>query len=214
MGHVRGLNAGNFRGIKGLISPTPWCSLSPFLLWCWRIANLFSRCDPKSCVLLFSYNQSWQGFHLFISSNTFISLSWKSLRSWAVVPSESMLHFTLYVPHPAFFLSSSSHPRFLFFSHLPPYLLGSISPSSGYHLYAFPFQSCPEEILRTYFPSKVDLFKVEFPCLRFLILLLIRQTFLHVVFFFFFLAAPCGMWDLSFPTRDRTCAPCIGSEEY
>ena len=25
--------------------------------------------------------------------------------------------------------------------------------------------------------------------------------------FFFFLAVPRGMWDLSFPTRDQTCAP-------
>ena len=28
-----------------------------------------------------------------------------------------------------------------------------------------------------------------------------------VFFFFFFLAAACNMWDLSFPARDRTCAP-------
>ena len=30
-------------------------------------------------------------------------------------------------------------------------------------------------------------------------------------FFFFFLAMPCSMWDLSSPTRDQTHAPCIGS---
>ena len=30
-------------------------------------------------------------------------------------------------------------------------------------------------------------------------------------FCFLFLAAPHGMWDLSSPTRDRTCATCIGS---
>ena len=28
-----------------------------------------------------------------------------------------------------------------------------------------------------------------------------------------FLAAPCGMWDLSSPTRDGTRAPCSGSVE-
>ena len=27
------------------------------------------------------------------------------------------------------------------------------------------------------------------------------------------MAPPCGMWDLSFQTRDRTQAPCIGSSE-
>ena len=26
----------------------------------------------------------------------------------------------------------------------------------------------------------------------------------------FFLAAPCGMWDLNSQTRDQTCAPCSG----
>ena len=30
----------------------------------------------------------------------------------------------------------------------------------------------------------------------------------HINFFFF------GMWDLSFPTRDQTCAPCSGSTEF
>ena len=30
---------------------------------------------------------------------------------------------------------------------------------------------------------------------------------------FFFLAAPCSMWDLSSPTRDQTPAPCSGSVE-
>ena len=34
-------------------------------------------------------------------------------------------------------------------------------------------------------------------------------TFINI--FFFFLAAPTGMWDLGSPTRDRTCAPCSGS---
>ena len=29
----------------------------------------------------------------------------------------------------------------------------------------------------------------------------------------FILAMPCGMWDLSFLTRDSTCAPCSGSSE-
>ena len=31
--------------------------------------------------------------------------------------------------------------------------------------------------------------------------------------FLIFLATPCGIWDLSSPTRDRTCAPCSGSVE-
>ena len=30
---------------------------------------------------------------------------------------------------------------------------------------------------------------------------------------FFSLAVPRGMWELSCPNRDRTCAPCIGSAE-
>ena len=33
------------------------------------------------------------------------------------------------------------------------------------------------------------------------------------IFFFFFLAALCSMWDLSSLTRDQTQAPCIGSME-
>ena len=33
------------------------------------------------------------------------------------------------------------------------------------------------------------------------------------LFFFFFLATPHGMWDLSFPTRGLTHAPCSGSVE-
>ena len=34
-----------------------------------------------------------------------------------------------------------------------------------------------------------------------------------VCFWGVFLATPHGMWDLSSPTRDQTCAPCIGSAE-
>ena len=30
---------------------------------------------------------------------------------------------------------------------------------------------------------------------------------------FYFLAAPCGMWDLSSLTRDQACVPCSGSTE-
>ena len=29
------------------------------------------------------------------------------------------------------------------------------------------------------------------------------------IFFFFFFASPCSMWDLSSLTRDRTCAPAL-----
>ena len=35
--------------------------------------------------------------------------------------------------------------------------------------------------------------------------------FFFLPFFFFFFATQCGMWDLSSPTRDWTCASCIGS---
>ena len=35
------------------------------------------------------------------------------------------------------------------------------------------------------------------------------QKFVDVQFFF--LAAPCSMWDLSSPSRDRTRAPCMGA---
>ena len=33
-------------------------------------------------------------------------------------------------------------------------------------------------------------------------------------FFFFNLAKPCGMCDISFPTRDWTWAPCTGRQEF
>ena len=39
------------------------------------------------------------------------------------------------------------------------------------------------------------------------------ETSLLKFFFFYFLAAPHGMQDLSSPTRDRTHAPCSGSAE-
>ena len=31
-------------------------------------------------------------------------------------------------------------------------------------------------------------------------------------FYFNFLAVPCHMWDLSFPTRDQTCAPGVEAQ--
>ena len=37
--------------------------------------------------------------------------------------------------------------------------------------------------------------------------------YLHLFIFFYFLAALCGMWDLSLLTRDGTRIPCIGSAE-
>ena len=40
-----------------------------------------------------------------------------------------------------------------------------------------------------------------------------KGLFYFFFFNFYFLAVPCGMWDLSYPTRDQTCAPCIGSME-
>ena len=35
-----------------------------------------------------------------------------------------------------------------------------------------------------------------------------------IIVFFFFLAAPCGMWGLNSQTRDQTCAPCSGSTKF
>ena len=32
--------------------------------------------------------------------------------------------------------------------------------------------------------------------------------------YLFILAAPCGLWDLSSPTRDQTHAPCSRSMEF
>ena len=43
------------------------------------------------------------------------------------------------------------------------------------------------------------------------------RAFYHsliITFFFFFLAMPCSMWDLSSPTRNQTCAPCILPWKY
>ena len=43
----------------------------------------------------------------------------------------------------------------------------------------------------------------------------LRKPFLIPFFFFLsFFAYPHGMWDLSSPTRDRTCAPCIGKAVF
>lgn len=117
-------------------------------------------------------------------------------------PSESILHSTLYIPHLTLFLPSSSYPRFWFFPHyriLPPYFLCCLSLSSGYNLYTFPSQSCPEEILRTCFPSKEDVFKAEIPCFAFLFLLLMKQTFLHVEISFMHLQTHLCLPFLSCP---------------
>lgn len=56
------------------------------------------------------------------------------------------------------FSSSSSLPRFLSFLSSTTFFL-LITPSFGYHLSTFFSQSCPEEILRKYSPSKADLAK-------------------------------------------------------
>ena len=40
-----------------------------------------------------------------------------------------------------------------------------------------------------------------------------RIDVMNYVCFFFFLAMPCGIWDLSSPTRDLTPVPCSGSTE-
>ena len=51
------------------------------------------------------------------------------------------------------------------------------------------------------------------------VLEILKPIYLLIFFFFFFffllnfLAAQHCMWDLSCPTRDRTCAPCSGSTE-
>lgn len=34
-----------------------------------------------------------------------------------------------------------------------------------------------------------------------------------VIFIFYILAESCGIWELCSPTRDRTCACCIGNAE-
>ena len=39
------------------------------------------------------------------------------------------------------------------------------------------------------------------------------HTFSHILYFILFLATLHGMWNLSSPTRDQTCAPYIGSME-
>jgi len=39
----------------------------------------------------------------------------------------------------------------------------------------------------------------------------ILRNFICLKVFFFFLAMLHGLWDLSSPIRDRTCAPCCGS---
>lgn len=33
------------------------------------------------------------------------------------------------------------------------------------------------------------------------------------IYFYLFLATPCSMWDLSYPSKDWTCAPCVRSVE-
>ena len=38
-------------------------------------------------------------------------------------------------------------------------------------------------------------------------------SFVPGTVFFVLLAALCGTWDLSYPTRDQTCSPCSGSGE-
>ena len=38
-------------------------------------------------------------------------------------------------------------------------------------------------------------------------------SFVHLFIFYLFLAMPCGMWDLSSPTRDWTHALCSGSTD-
>ena len=39
------------------------------------------------------------------------------------------------------------------------------------------------------------------------------KVMFHKDYFFFLVAVPRGMWGLSSPTRDGTCAPCSGSVE-
>ena len=40
-----------------------------------------------------------------------------------------------------------------------------------------------------------------------------RGRLCFILSFFVFLAVPRSMWDLSVPTRDQTCASCVGSAE-
>ena len=41
----------------------------------------------------------------------------------------------------------------------------------------------------------------------------LEPFFFHSNWFFVFFLVSLSMWDLSFPTRDQTCTPCIGSME-
>lgn len=132
--------------------------------------------------------------HLFISFNTSGSLCWKAL-SCGLWSAQKACH-----------VSPCTFPVWCFSS--PPiptpgscfsliFLL--ISPCSSYHMYAFPSQSCPEEILMTYFPSKVDLFKGESACFGFLVLLP-RQIFLYVEFFSWVSRPTWAFWSLAVPS--------------
>ena len=42
----------------------------------------------------------------------------------------------------------------------------------------------------------------------------VKSLLIALNFFFFFLAVPSSMQDLSPPTRNQTCVPCIGSTVF
>ena len=38
----------------------------------------------------------------------------------------------------------------------------------------------------------------------------VAENVLFLIPFYIIMTIPCGLWDLSSPTRDQTCVPCIG----
>lgn len=158
MRHGRGLNAGNFRGVKGLI-PKGLNNLSCFLLLCWWIANLHSGCDPKLDVLLSSVIGCDKGS---TSSLVSIPLIVSIADPWGHgLWSHQKAHCIYSCPFPIQHFSCLWAPSLdfcfsLIYHILPLYLLICIP--------TFPSQSCPEEILRKYFPSKADLFNGKIYC--------------------------------------------------
>lgn len=140
-------------------------------------SEAFSLVVLKNRSFMYMYHQLWQGS---TSSLVSILLAVSVEKPWAVVYGLLRKHAPFHPVHSPFgvfpllpflppvlvFLSSSSLS-------LPP-LATACTPSLP--------NPALEEILRTYFPSKVDLFKRESPCFGFLVFLP-RQTFLHVEFF-------------------------------
>ena len=67
-------------------------------------------------------------------------------------------------------------------------------------------------ILYIAFPQASSNLGLFYCCTGFIIRQMLN-LFILLLLFGFFLAMPCGMWDLSSPTRDQTCVLCRGSME-